>query len=324
MLQKLVCYPKNLTTFLEWCNSNIQYKKIYEDLGKPRAFDVSLRDGLQGLDYKEQQNYSTDKKKEIFDKIVKKHKPLSIECGSIVSERVYPIFKDTLDLYKYAEIKQQNCDDNYYRGTDNYVFIPSYEKFCDAIKLKWFENFSFVSSASDNFLLKNIRKDFNRNYEELSQIIYLLDGLFSKNFHYKTKIYVSCINECPINGKMENQLIVNKIVQLNNLRFDTICLSDTCGTLESQDFEYIVDKCNESGIPYHKLSLHLHVKPSRKETVEEIIHKALERKIINFDVSILETGGCSVTIDKNKLTPNLSYHLYYKALTTYILKKCEM
>jgi hypothetical protein len=322
MLKKIVCYPKNLATFMEWCNSNMQYKKIYEDLGKPRPFDVSLRDGLQGLQVKDQQFYSTDKKKEIFDKIVIKHKPIAIECGSFVSEKVYPIFKDSLDLYKYAETKNQDCDNNY-KYIDNYVFIPSYEKFCDAIKLKCFENFSFVSSASDQFLLKNIKKDFEKNYEELSQIFYLLDGLFSKNFHYKTKIYVSCINECPINGKMDNKIIVNKIAQLNNLQFDTICLSDTCGTLEPQDFEYIVDKCNELGIPYHKLSLHLHVNPLRNDIVEEIIHKALERKITNFDVSILETGGCSVTIDKEKLMPNLSYHLYYKALTKYILKKCE-
>ena len=152
MIQKVFCYPKNFTSFMEWCNSNIKYKKIYEDLGNPRPFDVSLRDGLQGLNKEEQQMYSTDKKKEIFDKIVKKHKPFAIECGSIVSEKVYPIFKDTLDLYKYAETKNQNCDDNYYKVTDNYIFIPSYERFLQTIKLKCFEKFSFVSSASEQFL----------------------------------------------------------------------------------------------------------------------------------------------------------------------------
>jgi hypothetical protein len=36
---------------------------------------------------------------------------------------------------------------------------------------------------------------------------------------------------------------------------------------------------------------------------------------------LLESGGCSVTMDKNKLATNLSYELYYKSLFTYILKK---
>ena len=40
----------------------------------------------------------------------------------------------------------------------------------------------------------------------------------------------------------------------------------------------------------------------------------------SFDVSALKSGGCSVTINKSKLAPNLSYELYYKSLATYILK----
>ena len=56
---------------------------------------------------------------------------------------------------------------------------------------------------------------------------------------------------------------------------------------------------------------------------EEIIHKALDKKIINFDVSYLETGGCSVTIERKNIAPNLSYTLYYRSLCKYILKKVE-
>jgi hypothetical protein len=91
--------------------------------------------------------------------------------------------------------------------------------------------------------------------------------------------------------------------------------------LELDDFEYIVDTCNFFGIPFSKFSLHLHVKPDRKNIVKEIIHKALDRKIVIFDVSLLESGGCSVTMDENKLTPNLSYELYFESLIDYINKK---
>ena len=86
------------------------------------------------------------------------------------------------------------------------------------------------------------------------------------------------------------------------------------------DFEYIVDSCKNYGINMQKLSLHLHVKNNRESEVEKIFHKALDRKIINFDVSALDSGGCSVTMDKNKLAPNMNYVQYYKFLTNYIIK----
>jgi hypothetical protein len=84
-----------------------------------------------------------------------------------------------------------------------------------------------------------------------------------------------------------------------------------------------MDSCLFFGIPPSKISLHLHVKKERERDIEEIIHKALDYKIINFDVSSLDSGGCSVTMDKRNLTPNLSYNLYYKALCNYIIKKSE-
>lgn len=313
-------YPTTLYAFLEWCNSNETYREIYKNLGKPRPYDVSLRDGLQGLTKEQQESYTILKKIEVYKEIMNKHCPKSIEFGSIVSKTIFPVFKDTLELYKFI---QQNNFNNSYQNIDNYVFIPNYNKFCEAVKNDCYYNLSFVSSASEQFLLKNINQDFTKNYEELSQIVYSLDNLYSNKSQYKTKLYLSCVNECPIVGKMDNMKVVEKILQIKNLNFDMICLSDTCGTLEPRDFEFIVDKCNELGMPYNNFGLHLHVNPIRETSVEKIIHKALERKIVDFDVSILDTGGCSVTIDREKLTPNLSYELYYKALVNYIIDKSK-
>ena len=134
-------------------------------------------------------------------------------------------------------------------------------------------------------------------------------------------MYISCINQCPLAGKIDNDVIVHEILKYSNVNIESFCLSDTCGTLELEDFEYIVDTCNFFGLPFSKMSLHLHVKPERTHIVKQIIHLALSKKIINFDVSILETGGCSVTMDKNLLAPNLSYNLYYESLVDYIEKK---
>jgi hypothetical protein len=107
------------------------------------------------------------------------------------------------------------------------------------------------------------------------------------------------------------------------MNIDTICLSDTCGSLEPEDFEYIIDTCKFFGLPMSKISLHLHVREDRIKSIEQIIWKALDRKIVNFDVSNLKRGGCSVTMDLSQLSPNLSYELYYQSLCKYIIRKTD-
>jgi hypothetical protein len=163
--------------------------------------------------------------------------------------------------------------------------------------------------------------------KDIYDMLYELDNNINTNIKSKksfVKLYVSCINECPIEGKIDNDFIVNRILNLNKMNVDDICLSDTCGSLNEEDFEYIVDTCAYFGLPFSKFSLHLHVKRERETVIQRIIHKALDRKIIKFDVSYLDTGGCSVTMNKKNLAPNLSYDLYYKTLCNYILKKTDL
>jgi hypothetical protein len=133
---------------------------------------------------------------------------------------------------------------------------------------------------------------------------------------------VSCINECPIEGKIDNDIVIDRILRYIDLKPDILCLSDTCGTLTKDDFIYILKKLhiNLSNNIFDNIGLHLHVKPGRENEVEEIIHTALDFGLINFDVSSLKSGGCSVTMNESELAPNLSYELYYKALTNYLLK----
>ena len=42
-------YPKCAESFKKWYLSSYKFGKIYNDLGKPKPFDVTLRDGLQSL-----------------------------------------------------------------------------------------------------------------------------------------------------------------------------------------------------------------------------------------------------------------------------------
>jgi hypothetical protein len=135
----------------------------------------------------------------------------------------------------------------------------------------------------------------------------------------KTKLYISCINECPIEGKIDKNKIVEYILFYNNLQIDTICLSDTCGTITLEDFNYIIEKCLQNNVPMSKIAMHLHVNPEKVNVVEKIIHSALSNNITQFDVSTLDLGGCPMTLTRSKMYPNLSYELFYKFYNNFMI-----
>ena len=308
-------YPKNYYEFMNLCNKNQIFFDAYKKLGSPRPFDVSLRDGLQGLTKIEQLRFTFDNKKVFFHKIIDEQNPQCIEIGSILSSssKILPIFNDSKELFQY--VNKQNVKEN----THPFLLVPSIKSLHmilldDSLKDS---HFSFITSVSDSFQYKNTKKSVeetrimikNMLEVELQQI---------KNKHIK--LYISCINECPIEGKKDNDFIINEIMKYNHEKINTICLSDTMGTLDPSDFEYIVDNCNKNGLPFSKMSLHLHIKKEQKNIAETLFHKALDRNIVLFDVSVIESGGCSVTMDKGKLNPNLTYETYYEFLTNYILR----
>jgi len=313
MLNKNI-YPTCAKTFASWCSSNKVFNNFYNKL-KPQLFDVTLRDGLQGLTIEQQNQLTFTEKKNLYHKIISNQNPINIEIGSIVSEKVLPIFKDTLPLFDYIF----NCQSE--KLVNSYIVVPNKEKLKKIINNTNINNFSFITSVSNSFQLKNTKMSLLESDNDIYDMLYQLEEDKFRTYKPNVKLYVSCINECPIEGKIDNDFIVYRLLQLHKMNVDNICLSDTCGSLEIEDFEYIFDTCHYFGIPASKFSLHLHVKNGRENIVEQLIHIALDRKITNFDVSLLESGGCSVTMKKENLTPNLSYDLYYKALSKYILKK---
>ena len=317
-------YPKCALDFKKFLYVNSEFRKFYYFLGEPKPFDVTLRDGLQTLSIEEQKKYTFKEKLNLYHRISFNYNPKNIEIGSIVSEKVMPIFKDSVKLFQNIKVYE---NDIYNLSTalrpKTFLLVPNSKQLKNVINNTAMNHFSFITSVSEKFQIKNT----NQTLDESDSNIYEMMYSFEENKYRRTlpfiKLYVSCINECPIEGKINKDFIVNRILKLNKMNVDNICLSDTCGTLNVDDFEYIVDACNFFGLPSHKLSLHLHVKKGREDIVEKIIHKAIDKRIIDFDVSLLETGGCSVTMDKNQIAPNLSYELYYKSLVNYIEKNIE-
>jgi isopropylmalate/homocitrate/citramalate synthase len=314
-------YPVCARTFEQVCLSNSKVYNFYKKLGPLKLFDVTLRDGFQGLTKEQQLEFTFTEKKKLYNKILFTQNPQNIEVGSIVSSKVFPIFKDTMNFLDYTlEYKKNMNQVKYYENPESYILIPNLENLKKVISNTNINHFSFITSVSDKFQLKNTKMSLEDSDQDIYNMLYYFDESKYRSYKPNIKLYVSCINECPIQGKIDNDFIVNRLLNLSKMNVENICLSDTCGSLELDDFEYIIDSCLFFGLQAGRISLHLHVKPGRENTIEKIIHKALEYKIFQFDVSVLEYGGCSVTMKPDDLSPNLSYELYYKALYSYILK----
>lgn len=269
---------------------------------KPILFDVSLRDGIQPCSV---DDYTLEIKQSLFSKIMEQHPipPQKIEVGSLASPKVLPIMANSMEMYNYATEKVNISGKN----VDIYMLVPSITKAYHAIS-GGVSNMSFITSVSNAFQLKNT----NKTLDETKHDFKLLEDILPH--HINKKLYISCINECPISGVIPTYNIIKEIVHYStHYNFDELCLSDTCGSLTGIAFSNIVRDLIYFGVPVSKLSLHLHVK--NIDEIEAIVFKCIECGINKFDVSMLETGGCSVTItDENmhKLNRNLSYgDLYF-------------
>jgi isopropylmalate/homocitrate/citramalate synthase len=290
------------------------FRELYTKIN-PILYDVTLRDGLQNAKV---EDYPTEHKKKVFQNIMKSENPPKIEVGSLTSYRILPIMKDSIEIYKYA-VEYINKEK---LNTDVYVLVPSLSKLNIAINNK-IQNYSFITSVSNSFQLRNTSRTLDRTKEELRTMFETLEnGSIQNN---KKKLYISCIDQCPIVGKIDKGFIINELLYYNeNYNFDEICLSDTCGNLSFENFFYIIENATYLGIPTTKLSLHLHISNENMENSKKILKYCFENEINKFDISSLATGGCSITIENKKLHPNLSYGIFYSILYEYIYKKINL
>jgi len=271
------------------------HKSRFKILASLKFFDVTLRDGLQSIPTR----YSIASKKKMLHNIITTHSPSAIEVGSIVSPKVLPQMADSLLVFKEA----QRANIILPKPIDIYMLTPTLKSVkiaCDHDV----NNFSFITSVSNEFQKKNINKTLDETKNELENMMqYVIDIPDTK-----TKLYISCISECPIAGVMDNVRIINEILYYyySYKYLDEICLSDTCGSLNYVNFRFIMTELLNRNINMKKFSLHLHNQPNNPMNLKNIIMYAMKCGIYRFDVSNMpDIGGCSVTM--NKTNGNLSY-----------------
>lgn len=262
-----------------------------------KLFDVSLRDGLQA----QKKIYSLSEKKNMLNEIIDIYNPDNIEVGSIVSEKVLPQMKDSIELYKYAESLNNN--------KKYYLLVPNKNKLKIALEND-IKNMSFISSFSDTFQRKNIKKSLYDTKKEIEKI----NKILKNNNLKENKLYLSCFNKCPFGSSICNYDILEDLIYYNELEsFNELCLSDTTGKLTFEDFKELIHDIRGI-INVNKLSLHLHCNSKNLDNTIEIIDLALKFSINKLDISYIDEGGCSVTMNDEKLNSNLNYKILEKLI----------
>ena len=304
-------------------------------LSKLKLFDVSLRDGLQSIP----KIYELHEKKQMLSKILHQYRPHQMEIGSIVSYNVLPQMKNSIELYKYAsdkyatnkyDIKNSLTKDNFINddlhtlhdihefddniNCDFFLLVPPINFYINQASINNIKNISLITSVSESFQKKNIHRSIIDTKRVLNDI------LSHENQFTNIKLYISCITNCPIEGNINNDYIINEIIYYSKIKnVNNLCLSDTCGNMDFIDFKYIVDNLLLN-INIDIISLHLHVNKNNYLNIEKIIDYAISNKIYKFDVTGFENvGGCIVTIDQNKLHGNLQYKNLLNTMQKYTI-----
>jgi len=289
-------YPKCIHSLNKWLQQRRKRQELYNKLG-PQLFDITLRDGLN--------LWTTQEKKTIYYRAKFNHHPKHIEVGS---------FSDSLELHKsikedFTSIPKNSKTDG---SSSLFVFTPNLKSLKNALNNK-VSNFSFSTSVSNAFQKNNTGNNILETKKELQLMCN------EANNKGKIKLYVSCINDCPLTGQIDNDFIVNELLLYEkNQMINEMCLTDTCGTLKFEDFEYIIDNCLYFGLPAKKLSLNLQYSAKNMENTKQILYYAFDKNINKFDVSMME-----VDQNKERCVANLSYELFYKFLVDYIAKRIE-
>jgi hydroxymethylglutaryl-CoA lyase len=287
-----------------------KYMDIYKNIA-PILTDVSLRDGL----YCEKRlDWPLSKKKDMLHEIVFSEKPHKIDVGSFASPLQLPIMGDTIQMYNYASTIRHLYEDSksliFPNNLEIYATVPCYSKLEEALNNNVC-NMSFLTSCSKTFQKRNVNMDLQKTKEDLDTIFDVLKK--KENEHITKKLYISCINECPFEGRIDIDYILHEIFRYNmKYELDEICLSDSCGTLSFEDYKYIVDALIYFGVLRSKIGVHLHVNTSNRYEMTQIVRYSLKSRITRFDVSLLHSAGSSMMNPKKKLV--MSYDFFYGCL----------
>lgn len=236
-----------------------------------KLFDITLRD----IQRYAKRPFTLTEQNKTVDFIYNTYKPYAIELGSIHE-------KSTIASFNHC--KEMDYDAELYVRVSNIYDV-------EIAKKAGINRFVFMTSASNSFQLKHTNRTIDQAKYDLKELHQLID------VDDKIKLTIECINECPVEGKLNEDYIYNELYfyMYNYFDIHSMCLSDTCGNLTSDEFD---DLCVQirGNMLRSNISMHLRKNASNPGSYH-VIERAKQLNIRNFDVSaMLVVSNCPTNL----------------------------
>ena len=229
--------------------------------------EVGPRDGLQNIS----SILNVNQRLELINSL-KKSGISSIEIGSFVSSNAVPAMQDTNLLLERLNLSE--CDYS--------ILIPN-QKGYEIAKTNKATTVCLVLCLTESFNKKNINKSIHDTFLEFQEIIKQ-----SKQDKIRTKIYLSGAFECPYEGKVSQDIVIEFTEKFILAGVDEIVIADTIGAANPSEvsslFKSIFRKFDND-----KFSAHFH---DTKALGTANVYASLEEGVRKFDSSIGGLGGC--------------------------------
>lgn len=231
-------------------------------------FEVGPRDGLQN----EKTNINTADKIKLIDALsecgIKK-----IEVSSFVSSKWIPQLADA--KYVFENITRNS--------SVKYTALTPNMKGLNAAKSANVDEVAVFAAASETFSKKNINCSIEESFERFYPLIF---EALRQNIPVRG--YISCITDCPYEGKIEPSAVLKVASKLLKLGCYQISLGDTIGLSNPSSLGRLYDSLL-SEVSSLVLAGHFH---DTNGKALENIGLSLDKGLRTFDSSVGGLGGC--------------------------------
>ena len=235
---------------------------------KINIFEVGPRDGLQNI----KNEIPINRKIELIN-ILSATGIKKIECGSFVSAKWVPQMKGTDKIFQ--EISRKD-------GVKYTALTPNLKGFENAVDAQ-VDEIAVFAAASETFSQKNVNCSIEESLERFQDI-------FKQASEKKMPVrgYVSCIVECPYEGKVSPEKVLKVASLLLDMGCYEVSLGDTIGKGTPKTIEELLKVlCTE--LNEDKLAGHFH---DTSDMAIRNVEMGLKYGIKTFDSAIGGLGGC--------------------------------
>jgi len=234
------------------------------------------RDAMQGIE----KFIPTEKKIRYINNLIKVGFD-TIDFGSLVSPKVVPQMKDTIEVLKNLDMGGSN--------TKLLAIIANTRGAIEALELEEISYLGFPLSISETFQVRNTNKSI---IEALNTIEEIQNLCLKKSRILVTYISMGFGN--PYGDPYDVSIVEQFIGILDKIGINVISLADTIGVSGPESITYIFKKLIPA-YPHIEFGAHLHSHPDKsKEKIEAAFNAGCNR----LDGAIKGFGGCPMAEDE--------------------------